>query len=127
MKVKPSFRAFMQKYYGVDIFGDTFQRLTPSERRMYKQRYFEFIRSNCEPASQPKFNHHIKVDSNHTIHMTQDVFEYYKAQGISRDGIMKDVERMLDEFDVIDYKDCYISIKKDGSWNTKFEGGDYGF
>lgn len=124
-KVRMSFRNYMKHYHDVDIFSDTFQRLTKKQKDNWHREYMEFIEPTKGEKISDVFNHSITVDEDHKIHMTQSVFDYYKTQKISRNGIIRDVERMLDEFDVIDYKDCYISIKEDGSWNTKFEGGDY--
>ena len=125
-KVRMSFRNYMKHYHNVDIFSDTFQRLTKKQKDRWHREYMEFIEPTKGEKISDVFKHTITIDDfGRKIHMTKEVHDYYKAQKISREGIIKDVERMLDEFDVIDFKDCYISIKEDGSWNTRFEGSLY--
>lgn len=82
------------------------------------------------------FQHKVTVDEHHTIFMTRDVYSFYLGrQQVSKPGthklsrsiVEKDVENLLDEFNVLDYMECFLSTEKDGAWVVEFvtELGEY--
>ena len=76
------------------------------------------------------FQHKVTVDEHHVIYMTQDVYSFYLSRQqfvkrgthkLSKKVVEKDVENLLDEFNILDdYKELYLSTEEDGAWLSTF-------
>lgn len=69
-------------------------------------------------------------DYKHVVFLTNDTLTFYRRRRVEQttrqhfafldDIVEKDVENLLDEFEIEDYDECYMSQNKDESWNVEF-------
>ena len=79
------------------------------------------------------FQHKVIVDDEHCIYFTQEVYSFYLGRqqtikpgshSLSKKIIEREAETLLDEFNVLDYKEMFLSTEKDGSWVVEFVTAD---
>lgn len=83
------------------------------------------------------FQHKVAIDEHHCVYMTRDVYAFYLSRQqfikrgthqLSKSIVEKDVENLLDEFNILDdYMEIYLSMEKDGAWVVEFitTNGEY--
>ena len=62
----------------------------------------------------------IEVDSFHTIYLDDAVFDYYTSKNMDEDEILLDIDNILDNYNILDYRELYISIDSEGGWEVNY-------
>lgn len=65
-----------------------------------------------------QFKHKRTIDSKHDVYYTDDVRDFWKD--LSDDEVALDVERILDEHDILMFHSLYLSVNVDGAWNVDY-------
>ena len=60
-----------------------------------------------------EFQHTMRVDQSHRVYYTGDVNVYYARIQMYGDSIRRDIEAMLDDFNITDYKELYLFFEND--------------
>lgn len=62
----------------------------------------------------------IEVDAFHTIYLDDAAFDYYESNGMEEDEILVDIDNILDDHNIEDYRELFITVDAEGDWNVTY-------